>query len=107
MSEHFIIKPDGSWEFKGEDSHLRDRTRNQKTWRMWNPFTRRFEWQTVSPTYCKNCGKEWGYSSRHSAMVVVFCDNCWEKVGKEQANLKLMTPAEEWRWRNGFPPEED
>lgn len=105
--DYFTIKADGSWEYHGEDSRLRDHTRNQVTYRIWNPLSQRFEWQTMDKVYCKNCGADGGYSSRYSAMVVYFCDRCWETYGKEQANLKLMLPTEEWRWRNGLPPEED
>jgi hypothetical protein len=106
MADRFEIKADGSWEYHGEDSRLRDRTKNQVTWRIWNPIKQQFEWQTMDKVYCRDCGADGGYSSRSSACVVYFCDKCWE-AARQFPQYIPMLPTEEWRWRNGLPAEED
>lgn len=106
MSDEFHIKADGSWEFKGEDSRLRDHTRNQVTWRIWNPISQQFEWQTMDKVYCFNCGADGGYCARNSPYIAYFCDKCWEK-GQDPARWVPMTPHEEWCWRNNLPAPKD
>jgi len=103
MADHFEIKSDGSWVFHGEDSRLRDRTRNQVTWRIWNPITKQFEWQTMDKVYCFNCGADGGYSSRSSACVKYICDKCFELPCWDGRFIPML-PEEEFRWRNGLPP---
>jgi hypothetical protein len=111
MSGQFHIQPDGSWTYDGEDSQLRDKRRNQVTWRIWNPFTEQFEWKTMNPTYCRNCGVHTGYTNRECAYIVDFCNPCFNSssVQAEISTGKLIPqlPDEEWRWRNGLPPPED
>jgi hypothetical protein len=102
MAEHFTIKPDGSWEFHGEDSRLKDHTRNQVTYRIWNPLKQQFEYQTMDKVYCYNCGADGGYSSRNSPCIKFICDKCISVPGFDQRFIP-MNPNEEWAWRNGRP----
>ena len=106
MADHFTIKADGSWEFKGEDSRLRDHTRNQVTWRIWNPISRQFEWQTMDKVYCFNCGADGGYCARSSPLIKYICDKCWD-LNCWNGRFIPMLPREEWCWRNGLPPPKD
>lgn len=103
MSDEFHIKADGSWEFKGEDSRLKDRTRNQVTWRIWNPIAQAFQWQTMDKVYCFDCGADGGYSSRNSPMIRYICQKCWDKGCWNQQFIPML-PMEEHRWRNGLSP---
>ena len=101
MAESIHIKADGSWVFDGEDSRLkRSREEKQVTYRIWNPLTQQFEYQTMDKIYCMNCGADGGYSARTSFMVKYLCDRCYEKC---PADFLPMTPDQEYRWRNGLP----
>lgn len=106
MSDEFHIRADGSWEFKGEDSRLKDRTRNQVTWRIWNPIAQEFQWQTMDKVYCRDCGTDGGYSSRNSPAVFYLCPKCADKPGHKMDWVPML-PHEEWCWRNGLPPPKD
>lgn len=103
MSDYFEIKPDGSWVFHGEDSRLRDRTRNQKEFTIWNPSTRRMERRWGDHCYCYNCGADGGYSARESPCVKFICDKC-ATLPCWNGRFIPMLPEEEWCWRNGLPP---
>lgn len=97
----FEIKADGEWVFKGEDSRLRDPEKNAvPNYRIWNPLTRRFEYQTLHRVYCRACGKDGGLSARTATYVVYLCDDCYRT--NQDPNFIPMPPDEEIAWRNGL-----
>lgn len=99
--DKIIIKPDGSWEFRGEDSRLtRSREAKQVSWKIFNPLTGKSEWAILDKVYCFNCGCDGGVSARSAPYVRYFCEKCWEKAPKDR--FIPMPPDEEYRWRMGL-----
>jgi hypothetical protein len=101
LADEFHIKKDGSWSFHGEDSRLKDKSKTVNRY-IFNPFTGKMEYMQLLPTYCKGCGKFYGYSARESSYVVAFCDDCW-KWASQHPRYVPMLPHEEWAWINGQP----
>ena len=101
--DEFHIKPDGSWEFKGEDSRLRDHSRNQQQFKIWNPLLQRWESHWGDHVYCRDCGADGGYCSQNLPAITYFCDKCWPAASQFSHYIPML-PHEEWRYRNGLPP---
>jgi hypothetical protein len=100
--DKMVIKPDGSWEFRGEDSRLtRGREAKQVTWKIKNPLTGKSEWATMDRVYCMNCGADGGVSARSATYVRYFCQACWPKIQSTGQFIPMATD-EEFRWRNGL-----
>lgn len=101
MSDRIEIKRDGSWVFHGEDSRLKhSREDHQVTRRIWNPLTRRHEYQVLDKVFCMNCGADGGLSARTAVYVRYLCDDCYNKG--DNYGFVPMAPDEEFRWRNGL-----
>ncbi len=105
MAQSIEIKEDGSWVFHGGDSgdsRMRDPEKNAiPNYRIWNPISGQFEYQTVYRTYCRACGKETGISARQAVYVVYLCDDCY--ATNQDPSFVAMPPDEEFRWRQGLP----
>ncbi len=91
MSDKITIKPDGSWEFHGEDSRLRRHREDHQVIGLHG--------QMMDKVYCMDCGADGGYSSRTAVSVHYLCDKCFEKP---HPSFIPMLPDEEIRWRNGL-----
>ena len=107
MSQNIHVRADGSWEFtygNDGDSRLRDPEKNAvPNYRVYNPITGTFDYQTLYRVYCRNCGVDGGLSARTAVYVVYLCDDCFPK--NQDSNFIPMPSDEEVRWRQGLPPE--
>ena len=102
MADSISINADGSWEFHGDDSRLKNsREDKQKTYRIWNALTKQFEYQTMDRVFCFSCGADGGLSARTAVYVKYLCDDCFKKYPADE--FIPMTADEEYRWRMGLP----
>ena len=103
MSDKVVIKPDGSWEFQGEDSRMRNPSFGEKVnYRVPNPLTGKSEYRVMHRVFCMNCGADGGLSAREASFVMFLCDDCYNSGTDWSKKFCPMLPDEEYAWRQGI-----